>query len=310
LLFLAAVAAAALLGMGACGDGSGERPTLPSDRPTTDRTATRPPDEAQTPQPPAEPTDRRSPTRDAEPTDRPDRTEQPTSDPTPPSVAQPPVQTQPPPQTQPPAQPPAQTQPPPQPPQTVPAATQPAAPAAASTPVPATAAETQTMGDVGCLLLILLVGLVIGGLAIWRMQKKSGWDTDAVTLAGHTNATVAQLPPVLTTTTAEQRALTWPPLRAAFITLMDRWEMLATRTTDGQRQAWGLQIRGMVQDLVGAVDAENEAMAFDYDWRLLRPRTAAAEQTLASTLAARPSTGTATGGQPGVAEAQPYSGPQ
>jgi hypothetical protein len=257
---------------------------------------------AQTPQPTEEPTDRRSPTRDAEPTDRPDRTQQPTDEPTPPSVAQPPVQ------TQPPAQPPVQTQPPAQP--TVPAATQPAAPGTATTPATTTAAETQTIGDVGCLLLILLVGLVIGGLAVWRMQQKSGWDTEAVTLVGHTDATVAQLPSVLTTTTAEQRALTWPPLRAGFVELMNRWELLATRTNDDQRQVWALQIRGMIQDLVGAVDAEDEAMAFDYDWRLLRPRTAAAEQALSSTLAARPSAGTVAAGQPGPAQPPQYGGPQ
>jgi hypothetical protein len=303
-LILAALAVTAALGTGACGSGSGERPTLPSDGPTADRTASRPPpDVAQTAQPPAQPTDRQTPTRDATPTERPDRTD--------PAQTQPPAQ--PPAQTQPPAQPPAQTQPPAQPPaQTqppepaVPPATQPAAPAAAaSTPATTTAAESQALGDVGCLLLILMVGLLIGGLAIWRTHQKSGWDTEAATLVAGTDATVAQLPPVLATTTTAQRALTWPPLRAALVDLMDHWGALAQQESDDHRRMWCLQLRGLIQDLVLAEDAENEAMAFHDDWRLLRPRTAAAEQMLSSTLGARPLAGTPTGGQPGVAGVQP-----
>jgi hypothetical protein len=128
---------------------------------------------------------------------------------------------------------------------------------------------------------------------------------------------VAQLPSVLTTTTTGQRGLTWQPLRAAFVDLVDRWGALAARTSDDQRRLWSMQLREMIRNLVAAVDAENEAMAFGYDWRLLRPRTAAAEQALTSALTARTRTAPPTapptgptgptgpaGGQPGVAEAQ------
>ena len=283
LLVLFAVATAAVFGLGACGDGSGEGPTRPSERPTADATRTTPPDETATP------TDRPNPSRN---TDRPDRTQ-------PPATTEPPAQTQPP-QTQPPqtqappqTQPPVQTQPPPQ--QTQPA--QPAAPTTtASAPDTAAAAEQETIGDVGCLLLILLVGLVIGGVAIWRSQQKSGWDAEAATLVGSTDATVAQLPSVLTTTTGGQRGLTWPPLRAAFADLIGRWGELASRASIEERRVWAMQIRELIQNLVLAVDAENEAMAFDYDWRLLRPRTVAAEQALTAMITARPAPGT----QPGA----------
>jgi hypothetical protein len=84
--------------------------------------------------------------------------------------------------------------------------------------------------------------------------------------------TSTRLPSLLTTETSGQRALSWPPLRAALIDLLRRWDLLAERASDDRRRNRSLQIRGLLQELVAAVDAENEALATGRDWRLLRPR--------------------------------------
>ena len=47
-------------------------------------------------------------------------------------------------------------------------------------------------------------------------------------------------------------------------------------------------MRNLLQDLVTAVDAENEALATGRDWMLLRPRVNEAEQALSTALAAQP----------------------
>jgi hypothetical protein len=55
-----------------------------------------------------------------------------------------------------------------------------------------------------------------------------------------------------------------------------------------------------LQELLAAVDAENQAPAADRDWRLLRPRVDQAQRALSATLAGVPQQQqvSATGGEP------------
>lgn len=289
------LATAVVLGLGACGGGGGDGTSLPSDRPTVDRTVTRTPDNSQeTPTPTDDRTGRPTRTADAEPTLAP-TTERPEPAPTTERAEPAPTtaQAEPAPTT-------AQAEPTrgqaaPQPPATV-ATTPPASNVA-------TAAESTGAGDVGCLLLILLVGLMVGGLVVWRTRHGSDWDVEATTLVGITTDGLNRMPPVLITTTIAERALVWPPLRDDFGTLMGDWDVLGGRTADEERRAWAIEVRTRLQELVAAVDQENEVLAADREWRLLRPRLAAAEEALRATLRARPATGTPGSAQPAYAPA-------
>jgi len=145
------------------------------------------------------------------------------------------------------------------------------------------------MGPVGWIALIVFVALIIGGLLIWRARRRSTWDTEATALEQDTRtATATRLPPVLTAETAGQRGLSWPPLRADLVDLVRRWDLLAQRAAGEERMNRSVQLRDLLQDLVTAVDAENEALATGRDWTLLRPRVNAAERALAGALAAQP----------------------
>jgi hypothetical protein len=290
---------AVVLGLGACGDGGGGGSALPSDRPTADRSVTR------TDEPEESPTDDR--------TGRPTRTEE-----AKPTTQPPATRTQPPPTTTRPEPAPTTAQPPPT--QAPPTQAEPTRGEAAppvqqppATTLPATNVATEPastdVSDVGCLLLILLVGLVVGGLVIWRQRRGSDWDVDASTLVGTTTAGLNRLPAVLVTTTIGERALVWPPLRDDLAGLMGSWDVLASRTGDAERRDWAVEVRTRLQDLVFAVDQENEVLAADREWQLLRPRVAASEEALAATLAARPGTRPAyAGATTGYPPAQPGSG--
>jgi hypothetical protein len=142
------------------------------------------------------------------------------------------------------------------------------------------------VGTLGWTLLILLVVALAAGWLIWRSRRKSAWDAQAEALEANTRgATSTQLPAVLTAETAGQRALSWPPLRAALVDLIGRWDLLAERAPDDQRQNRVVQIRSLLQELLAAVDAENQALAAERDWRLLRPRVDQAGQALFAVLA-------------------------
>jgi hypothetical protein len=133
-----------------------------------------------------------------------------------------------------------------------------------------------------------VVALAVGWL-IWRSRKRSAWDAQAAALEQDTRTTTGtQLPSVLTAVDAGQRALSWPPLRAELVELMRRWDLLGERAPDDQRRSRAGQIRGLLQELVAAVDAENEALATGRDWRLLRPRVDQADRALSAVLAGVP----------------------
>jgi hypothetical protein len=145
------------------------------------------------------------------------------------------------------------------------------------------------MGVLGWLLLIALVAVLIGGLLIWRSRRKAEWDTEATALEAETRAaTGTRLPAVLTAETAGQRALSWPPLRADLAGLIDRWDLLTQRASDERRRNRSLQLGGLLQDLVAAVDAENDAVAAGRDWTLLRPRVDEAQRALSAALVEQP----------------------
>jgi hypothetical protein len=289
------LAALVLLGPVACDGGTGDGSALPSGRPTVDRTGTTPePEKTETPRETADRTPRPTRTEDTAPpptTDQarpePTRPEPTRGEDTPPATgqAQPPAQPAPP-QTAPPQTTPPQT--------TQPQTTQPQAPPPTQPPASeVAAAETSSTGSVWCLLLIVLVGLGVGGLVMWRSRHGSDWDTEATTLAGTTSGVLTRLPSVLTTTTTAERALTWPPLRDDLGNLVGSWDVLASRTAEESRRSWAVQVRLLLEDLLFTVDQENEVLAAGREWRLLRPRVAAAEQALSTALAAQPMAATA-----------------
>jgi hypothetical protein len=170
-------------------------------------------------------------------------------------------------------------------------------PSAAGTPA---AAESEGLGTLGWTLLILLVVALAVGWLLWRSRRRSAWDAQAAALEQDTRtATGTQLPPVLTAEDAGQRALSWPPLRAELVDLMRRWDLLAERAPDNQRRNRSGQVRNLLQELVAAVDAENEALATGRDWRLLRPRVDQVGQALSTVLAGGPQGQPPPGGDPG-----------
>ena len=175
--------------------------------------------------------------------------------------------------------------------------TTPPATSAAGTPA---AAESEGLGALGWTLLILLVVALAAGWLIWRSRRRSAWDAQAAALEDDTRTAIgSQLPPVLTAEDAGQRALSCPPLRAALADLMRRWDLLAERAPDDQRRNRTGQVRNLLQELVAAMDAENQALATGRDWRLLRPRVDQAERALAAALAGVSQQEPPAGGEPG-----------
>lgn len=174
-----------------------------------------------------------------------------------------------------------------------------AAPATSAAGTPAAAAESEGLGALGWTLLILLVVALAAGWLLWRSRRRSAWDAQAAALEQDTRAaTGTQLPPVLTAEDAGQRALSWPPLRAELVDLMRRWEQLAERAPDDQRRSRTGQIRNLLQGLVAALDAENQALGTGRDWRLLRPRVDQAERALSAVLAGVPQQEPSAGREP------------
>jgi len=150
------------------------------------------------------------------------------------------------------------------------------------------------------ILLILLIAAALGAWLLMRSRRRSGWDTQAGALQTDTRAALgAQLPPVLTAQTAGQRALSWPPVRAVLIDLIRRWDQLAGEASDDVRRDDAGHVRGLLQELVAAVDAENEALATGRDWTLLRPRVEGIERALSAALSGQPAGGPPPGGVPG-----------
>jgi hypothetical protein len=278
---LAGLVLGPLLGLAACGGGGGDSADRPSPGLSLDRpSATKAPDVAATPSAERSRGEIAPPTRSRGP----DPTE-PADNPNPPP-AEPPAPN-PPPQNPnpPPAEPPAPN-PPAQNPNPPPAEPPPPAPTA-SVSAAASSAESGGMGTLLCVLLIGLVAVLIGGLIIWNSRRKSAWDAQVTALAIETRTVVAtRLPPVLTAENAGQRGLSWPPLRAGLVDLAGRWGLLTERAPDDARRSRSLQVHGLLQDLVAAVDAENEALATGRDWTLLRPRVVNAERALVAALVA------------------------
>ena len=170
-------------------------------------------------------------------------------------------------------------------------------PSAAGAPA---ATESEGLGALGWTLLILLVVALAAGWLLWRSRKRSAWDDESAAVEHDTRTTTGiQLPLVLTAEDAGQRALSWPPLRAELVDLMGRWDLLAERAPDDQRQQRSGQVRSLLQELVAAVDAENQALASGRDWRLLRPRVDEIGRALSAVLAGAPQQESSIGGEPG-----------
>jgi hypothetical protein len=181
-------------------------------------------------------------------------------------------------------------------------ATRTAAPAPATTtvettPAPAPSASTvattgasQGLGTLGWLLLITLVAaLIVAGVLVSRSQRRSAWDTEARALESETRTIAAtRLPPVLQTSTTSRRSLVWPPVRADLADAQTRWNALTERASGDARRNWSLRVTVLIQELILAVDTENEALATGQDWTMLRRRVDQANRALTAILTAEP----------------------
>ena len=172
--------------------------------------------------------------------------------------------------------------------------TRPAEPTAAASSLSATAASDTSggLGALGWFVLIILAAALIGGVLLWRSRRSTDWAAEADALAVDTGAVVGRrLPQVLATVTAAQRALSWPPVRADLVDRLGRWALLTENAPGEQRADWSRHVWGLIQEVVTAVDAENEALATGQEWRLLRPRVEDAARALTAALAARQGVG-------------------
>ena len=264
---LAASLAASLAGC----DGNGTGETLPSSRPSVERTATseaahstRPSRSRETgsaaQSEPARATVTATRTEEAPPAQQPARTQ------TPPTHATEPAQTQTQAQTQ------AQTK------------TQPTQSSAAAVSV----SETGNSGGyLGWLLLFVLVGGVFVVVVVGRSRRTAAWDAQCSDLTAEADeVTAVRLPPVLDASAAEERAVSWPPVRDDLIDLSGRWGALAARAPDDARQATADEMAILLRDLVPAIDAETRALADQGDWQRLRPEVDAILDALAASAAA------------------------
>jgi hypothetical protein len=277
----------ALGGLAAC-TGDGKPAALPSHRPsaeaTVDRTTRPTPDEekATTKVEEPEPTPTRARTAEEEPT----RTQEPTATKKP-NATQERAATQQPTKSQErtatqeptPTQEPTKTQ-------------EPAATTTSAAVVPVAAENDTGIGVWGWLVLLALFTALVGVLLVKRSRRFGTWDAESHGLAGETRTvTGVRLPPVLTTPDAARRGLAWPPVRDDLAASRARWAALLERAPDGERQAYASQVARMLQDLVIAVDAENEAIAAGRDWGMLRPRVNAIIAALSAALAPAPTPG-------------------
>jgi cell division septation protein DedD len=301
-VLLTGVALGVLFGTMACSGDGENRPTQPSaqasvDRPTPTRTE-------RTEEPTPEPTRTGDAAEETEkPTPEPTRTAKPTRTPKP-TKTEAPATTKPATPDKTTAEAEATTTEATKPPTTTATTTTATTPPASASAAPATSNASGTwagLSPLGWFLLILLIAALIGGLVTWRSRRKAVWQADADALAADSRAVVgARVPAVLAATTATDRALSWPPVRADLSDLAARWGLLAERAPDEEQRRRSGQVGLLLQDLVAAVDAENEALATGRDWSLLRPRVDDAVRALSAALAEQV--------PPGYGDEQPPTG--
>ncbi|GAB1640645.1 hypothetical protein [Krasilnikovia sp. MM14-A1259] len=302
----------AMAGLSACGDGGPE--ILPSARPSP-RSTTPAEGEAEAIPTATRPTRSEEPSRTREPeattaaTTTPPATRTPGTPTTTTRTARPPTSV--------PATPTvtttaAATTPPPE---TTAAPTTTPAQTPTATPSPAAATESGAGPLFWLVLIALITAGIVGGVLVYRARRTSAWDAEAKALEAETGGLVAmRLPAVLATTDVGARGLAWPPVRADLAALIARWNLLTGQAVGQPRQGWSAQIAGLLNELVTALDAENEAMAGGSDWTVLRTRVDRAEQALRAVLQQPPDQPGAGGSgppppQPGGGASGPPPGP-
>ncbi|MCY1136882.1 hypothetical protein OWR29_02655 [Actinoplanes sp. Pm04-4] len=259
--------AAVLVLVAACGDGGGVE-SLPSSRPSAERTAS--------PRPTAEPTRTREtvtaePTRTREPaTADPTRTREAVTDE--PTRAQPAPTAEPARTTLPATVGPSRT--------AAPAPAEPARTTAPEAPAGTTPASAVAVADdsgsggfgwLGWLLVLGLFGALVAVLLVGRSRRAAQWRAFASGLAAETRTEIhTRLPRVRAQRPTADQALSWPPVREELAGLAARWADLSTRAPDTAAQAGAAQIAGLLRDLIAAVDdftvrAENELSRSEVD---------------------------------------------
>jgi hypothetical protein len=134
---------------------------------------------------------------------------------------------------------------------------------------------------------------------IGRSRRVAGWRAESSALAAETRTVLdARLTPVLAQRTAAERDLSWPPVRNDLAGLEARWAGLSTRAPETAGQAYAAQAAGLLQHLIGAVDAEGDALAAGTDGRPQRAEVDADLDALAVALGPEPSPDTPPG-EPG-----------
>ena len=155
------------------------------------------------------------------------------------------------------------------------------APSAAAGP---TSDESGGLGTLGWILLAVLAVGLIAGLLIWRSCRKSAGLGRRGGCAGGRHPQRHRHPAAAGPDRRDRRAAS--PVVATTAGRADGPHRTlgppAGRAPDDGRRTRSGQIRSLLQELVGAVDAENDALATGRDWRLLRPRVDEAGRALSA----------------------------
>ena len=154
-------------------------------------------------------------------------------------------------------------------------------------------------------MLALIAALAVAaGLLIARTRRRSKWTALVTSLASDTRlAVTVQLPQLLAQVNAQVRDLSWTPLEAQLATLIERWKAVTATAPDDQGRRRSEEIDRLLNDLIVAVRAENDALVRGMDWTLLRPRIDADLSSLMPLLTE------ATAGQAAATEASPGASP-
>jgi hypothetical protein len=142
-------------------------------------------------------------------------------------------------------------------------------------------------------LLVALIAVVLIG----RSRRAAGWRAESAALADETRTFLdTRVVPVLARRATAERDAGWPPIRDGLAGLEARWAALSTRAPETAGQAAAAEPAGLIQDLVTAVEAENDARATGSDWGPARAEVDATLDALAVALDPLPSPG-----EPGAA---------
>ena len=151
----------------------------------------------------------------------------------------------------------------------------PSTPVASSTaPTNPVAADSQSNGTnpLWWILLAMVVLAAVIAAIVVSSRKRSARRAAARALITDTQMAIdRQLPQVLMVVVPRTRSLSWAPVDAELVALQQRWAEAVTTASDEDRPQ-AQEVARLLDDLLVAVRAENDALLQGLDWTLLRPR--------------------------------------